>query len=50
MILKHRRVKTKMASQRRSHSKYWEKFNAYHSFKLRMRHGRRKPIHWWRKV
>jgi hypothetical protein len=50
MRLKPRYSKTKMSSQRRSHLKEWVLFNNFHVFKLRMKHGRRKTIHWWRKV
>ena len=50
MRLKPRYSKTKMASQRRSNLKEWALFNRFHGFKLRLQCGRRKTIHWWRKV
>jgi hypothetical protein len=49
-IIRHRYPKTKMASKRRSGLKQWELFNRYQAFKVRLRYGRRKLIHWWRKV
>jgi hypothetical protein len=41
--------KNKMASQRRQHSKEWSLFIRFQEFRVRMKYGRRKPIHWWRK-
>lgn len=42
--------RTKLASQRRQHSKEWDLYIRYQEFKVRMKYGRRKPIHWWRKA
>jgi hypothetical protein len=41
--------KNKMSSQRRQHSKEWSLFIRFQEFRVRMKYGRRKPIHWWRK-
>lgn len=48
MILQPRYPKTRMASRRRAHLKKWVKFNALQCFKIRIKYGRRKNIHWWR--
>lgn len=50
MILRPRYSKTKMACQRRAHLKKWVTFSYYQAFKVRLQYGRRKTIHWWRKI
>jgi len=48
-IIRTRYAKTRMASMRRQHKTVIKIFNYYHAFKLRLKYGRRKTIHWWRK-
>ena len=48
--IRKRYVKSKLASQRRQHSKEWDLYLRYQEFKVRMKYGRRKPIHWWRSL
>lgn len=46
-IAKPKRDRNRMAVQRRRNLSSWTKFNLYHAFKTRIKHGRRNPIHWW---
>jgi hypothetical protein len=48
-IIRKRYSKTRMSSMRRQHSAILSIFNAYYEFKVRLKYGRRKTIHWWRK-
>jgi hypothetical protein len=44
-----RRSRTRMSQQRRGNLYMRGAFDRYHWYKLVVKLGRRKPIHWWRK-
>ena len=45
--MKLRRDRNRIATQRRQHRRSISLFNRYQTFKVVMRYGRRKPVHWW---
>lgn len=43
------RSRSKMESKKRGSRFMNGIFERYHAFKTRLRYGRRKPVHWWKK-
>ena len=49
MKIRKRYNRGRMATERRRHGIAYQIMNRYQAFKLKLKYGRRKLTHWWRK-